>query len=159
MRKYFSKLLHRAMLEDNNIYLITADLGYGLFEDIQKDFPDRYINPGAAEQLAMGIATGLALEGKRPYIYSITPFLILRPFEIIRTYIDYENIPVQLIGAGAYKDYTHDGISHWADDIVALSSLLKSFSGLNIPDSKEELDKYFSRSLVTHAPMITLLRR
>jgi len=64
----------------------------------------------------LGMACGLALDGKIPVCYSMTPFILYRPFEIIRTYIDYEKIPVILIGAGRDKDYASAGWSHWATD-------------------------------------------
>jgi len=157
MRKHFSTILRQSMKEDDKIYLIAADLGFGLFESIQKDFPGRYINPGAAEQLAMGIATGLALEGKKPFLYSITPFAILRPFELIRTYIKHENIPVQIVGAGIDKDYLHDGISHWATDIPKILKAIEipCFS----PTDLKELEQNFERIIRFKTPSVLLLRR
>lgn len=122
-RGYFAYYLHEAMKEDPNIWLVTCDLGYGMLDSIRDDFPDRYINVGAAEQAGMGIAVGLAMEGKKPFIYSITSFLLYRPFETIRNYINHEKIPVRLVGGGRDKDYAHDGFSHWseeADDILRL---------------------------------------
>lgn len=120
MRKEFAIQLHRLMTENSDVFFITGDLGYGLFDEIRKDFPGRFINTGAAEQTMMGIAVGLALESKIPFVYSITPFLLFRPFETIRNYISYESIPVIMVGSGRDDDYKHDGFSHFAgdDDII-----------------------------------------
>lgn len=117
MRKEFAKALHKEMKKNENIFLLTGDLGFKLWDEIKKDFPDRFVNCGAAEQAMVGIAVGLALKGKIPFVYSITPFLIYRPFETIKIYLDGEKIPVILVGSGRDKEYSHDGPSHDATDI------------------------------------------
>ena len=64
VRKTFVSLLHEEMRENDNIVFVVGDLGYGHFDEIREEFPDRVINPGAAEQLMMGMSIGLAQEGK-----------------------------------------------------------------------------------------------
>ena len=78
------------MKENKNIFLLTGDLGYNLWDNIKIDFKDRFINAGSSEQLMMGMAIGLAMDGKIPIVYSITPFLLYRPFELIRNYVNHE---------------------------------------------------------------------
>lgn len=116
MRGYFAFYLYDKMLRDESIYLLVGDLGYGMFDAHRERFPNRCINTGAAEQAMLDIAVGMTYEGIIPVVYSITPFLLYRPFETIRTYINHEKLPVKLVGGGRAKDYAHDGISHWADD-------------------------------------------
>jgi transketolase len=116
VRKLFSKYLHEKMGLDRSIVLITGDLGYGLWDQIRIDYPDRFFNVGSAEQFMIGMSAGMALEGKKPIVYSITPFLLYRPFEFIRNYLDHESIPVKLVGGGRGKDYGSLGFSHWAED-------------------------------------------
>lgn len=123
MRKEFAIQLHKLMTDNSDVFFITGDLGYGLFDEIRKDFSGRFINTGAAEQTMMGVAVGLALEGKIPIVYSITPFLLFRPFETIRNYISHESIPVIMVGSGRDDDYGHDGFSHWAGDDEILKQL------------------------------------
>ena len=123
MRKEFFTQLYVEMQRNKDIFFITGDLGYGLADHIKNDFTDRFINPGAAEQTMMGIAVGLALNGKIPVVYSITPFLLFRPFETIRNYISHESIPVIMVGSGRDKDYSHDGFSHDATDDYILKTL------------------------------------
>ena len=77
MKLHFSKLLLDKMNKDDRIYFITADLGYKLWDDIREKYPDRCIIMGASEQLAMGSAVGLALDGKIPVVYSITTLEII----------------------------------------------------------------------------------
>ena len=116
MRKIFAEVLFKKMSQNENIILLTGDLGYGLWDKIKINYPDRFYNFGSAEVLMMGAAVGMALERKIPFVYSITPFLIYRPYELIRNYLDHEKIPVKLIGGGRDRDYGNLGFSHWAEE-------------------------------------------
>lgn len=123
MRREFAKQLFDLMAINNDIFVITADLGYGMFDKIRDTYKDRFYNVGAAEQSAVGVAIGLAMSGKIPIVYSITPFLLFRPFELIRNYLSHEQIPVVLIGGGRDNDYSHDGFSHYAGDDEIIKQL------------------------------------
>jgi len=158
MRKQFADTLHELMSKDENIVLIVADLGYFIFDRIRADFPDRFYNVGAAELCAMNIAIGLALSGKIPIVYSITPFLILRPFESIRTYINHEKIPVKLIGSGRDNDYEHDGISHFAHDIPAIMELFPNIKSY-YPENKEFIKTYLKDIIYSDEPVFLSLKR
>lgn len=116
MRRKFAKDLYDLMIQDKKIILITADLGYRMLDKIRNDMPEQFYNVGAAEQIAINIAIGMALKGKIPVVYSITPFLLFRPFEAIRNYINHEKIPVKLVGGGRNNDYSDGGFSHNASD-------------------------------------------
>ena len=124
MRKQFANLIHSKMATQSNIVVLTADLGYGLCDRIKIDYPDRFIDVGASEQLLIGASVGLSMEGKIPIAYSITSFLLYRGFEFIRNYIHHEKWPVVLAGGGRDKDYGYLGYSHWAEeDIEVLTNL------------------------------------
>lgn len=123
MRKTFASVMHEEMSRNPNIYLLFADVGYGILDDLRKDFPDRTINTGAAEQLMIGMAVGLAQEGKIPVCYTITPFLLYRPFEFIRNFVDHERLNIKLVGSGRNKDYNRDGFTHWSEEDIDVLSL------------------------------------
>jgi transketolase len=116
MRKEVINKLYTLMGGNKDIIVLSGDLGFGLFDEIRDTYPQRFINCGAAEQAMSDIAVGLALEGKTPVIYSITPFLLYRCFETWRTYVNHEKIKVILIGSGRDQDYEIDGFSHYAGD-------------------------------------------
>lgn len=128
MRRDFAKMLLTEMRKDRgkNIILITADMGYGLWDDIRKEFFDRFFNVGSAEQFMIGVAAGLAMEGKTPICYSITSFLLYRPFEFIRNFMEYEKLPIKLVGGGRDKDYGYLGFTHWAEEDMAIMKQFKS---------------------------------
>ena len=75
MRRRFQELLTEEMRKNEDIVLLVGDVGYRVFDHLREDYPDRVINPGAAEQLMIGMGAGLAMEGKIPVCYSITPFV------------------------------------------------------------------------------------
>lgn len=142
MRKAFANHLLKAMAENSAIVLITADMGYGLWDTIRDTYPDRYFNVGSAEQLMIGTATGMALEGRIPICYSITPFAIYRPFEFIRNYLHFEKIPVKIVGGGRNKDYGYLGYTHWADEDIKVLSTLDNIV-LFKPTDEEQLGHLF----------------
>ena len=143
MRKEFAKLLLERMKQDSDIYLVTADLGYGLWDEIRDNLPERFFNVGSSEMVALGACVGMAMEGKKPFFYSITPFALYRPFEIIRNYIDYENIDVTIVGGGRDKDYGYLGFSHWGTDDRKIMSCFSNIKALH-PENKEELVSNFN---------------
>jgi transketolase len=157
MRGYFAYELYDLMSKDENIWLITSDLGYGQFDKI-KSSSDRFINVGASEQAATGIAVGMALEGKIPVLYSITPFLLYRPFETIRNYIHHEQIPVILIGSGRDRSYSHDGFSHWAEDAKIVLEALPNIQTV-WPETKEEIPELLRKVIYSKKPTFVSLMR
>jgi len=136
MRKKFALALYEIMREDEDIMLITGDVGYGMLDRIRDDFPTQFINAGAAEQCMMDMAVGIHYSGKLPIVYSITPFLLYRPFETIRNYIDHENVPVIMVGSGRDKDYRDEGFSHDASD----HDIIRNFKNIQFITPEGDFD-------------------
>ncbi len=158
MRRDFHPLLLQHMRADPRIWLIVPDLGYGMMDAIFAEFPDRAFNVGAAEQLAMGVAVGLAEEGKIPVVYSITPFLLWRAAEWLRNYVNHEQVPIRLLAAGRDQDYAHDGFTHDASDDV---DLLQCFPNIECywPETVAELPEVTREWLFSPRPSYLNLRR
>ena len=115
-RKEFIKILIELAEQDKDIWLLCDDLGFSYLEEFIKKFPDRFFNCGIAEQTMIGIATGLALSGKKPYVYGIIPFVTMRPYEQIRNDISYHNANVKIIGVGGKDFYERLGFTHNVSD-------------------------------------------
>ena len=129
MRKAFIDALSDLAAADERVILLTGDLGYMVMEPFRARFPQRFINVGVAEQNMIGLATGLAEAGFRPYTYSIATFASLRPFEFIRNGPVLHHLPVRMVGMGMGFEYGHGGPSHYAlEDIGAL----RTFPGLTV---------------------------
>jgi transketolase len=158
MRKQLAKLLLNEMQSNPNIYLITGDLGYGLWDDIMNTFPDRFFNVGSSEMAMMGMAIGLAMDNKIPFVYSITPFAIYRPFEMIRNYIDHENIPVKILGGGRNEDYGYLGFSHWASEDIAALNVFENLTKFK-PNTQEELENAFAFAMNENKPTYINLKK
>ena len=104
--------------------VLTGDLGWGVLEPLQEALGERFINAGIAEQNMISVAAGLAQEGMRPFVYSISPFIYARAFEQIRNDICIHNLSVCLIGSGAGYGYGNSGPTHHAiEDYGVISSL------------------------------------
>lgn len=158
MRGEFAAELYEWMEKDKNIFLLVGDLGYKVFDEHFKSFPERCYNTGAAEQTMMGIAVGLALEGKIPIVYSISSFLLYRPFETIRNYIDYERIPVKLVGSGRNRDYLDHALCHWAEEDKKVMNIFKNIEA-KWPTKLEDIPLLVSTMLKSRKPWYINLRR
>lgn len=158
MRNLFAQLLAERMSNDKRIWVLTGDLGFGVLNKIRTDFPERSYNVGAAEQLMLGTAVGLSHNDCIPLCYSITPFVIFRPYEYLRNYLNHELAPVKLVGAGRNRDYGHLGFSHWADDD---EEALGAFKNIKIykPNDKNELKLIFEDFLYNKQPSYLNLSR
>lgn len=158
MRNRFGELIAQTLQDDQRVWLLTGDLGFGVLNRSREVAPDRVYNVGAAEQLMLGAAVGLTHNDKIALCYSITPFVIFRPYEWIRNYLDHERTPVKLVGAGRDQDYGHLGFSHWAvDDEAALSA----FPNIKIykPESIAELEEIWPEFLYNNKPCYLNVRR
>jgi len=124
MRDAFVKTLLEEAKKDENIILITGDLGFGVLDDFQKELPNQFINSGVNEQAMMGMAAGIASTGKRVFVYSIGNFPTLRCLEQIRNDICLMNNSVVVVSVGAGYAYGPQGYTHHAlEDIAVLRSL------------------------------------
>jgi transketolase len=158
MRKECAALLLEEMSVNERIRVITADLGFGILDNIRNTYPDRFYNVGAAEQLMIGVGIGIAEEGLIPVCYSMSSFLLYRPFEFLRNYVNYEKVPVKLLGSGRDYDYSHDGVTHWAnDDELVLSSLPNI--DIHKPQDLSELNTQFKDWIDSTNPAYLNLRR
>lgn len=161
MRQPFAKLLREAMQSSpagDSIVLLTADMGYGLWDTIRAEFPDRAFNVGSAEQLMIGMAAGMSLEGKIPVCYSITPFLLYRPFEFIRNYMNFDKLPIKLVGGGRDRDYGYLGNTHWAEDDLDIMRQLKNIRTLK-PATEADLNGMFNEFLFSPYPYYLNLKK
>ncbi len=144
MRRAFIETLVELAARDERIFLLTADLGYMALESFADAFPERFVNVGVAEQNMVGIATGLAESGYLPFVYSIATFAALRPYEFIRNGPVSHKLPVRVIGVGGGFEYSHNGLSHFAlEDIAVMRTqpALRVVAPADAPQTRTALEK------------------
>ncbi len=152
MRTAFVNTLKELARKDERIFLVTADMGFSVFEDFREEFPNRFLNTGIAEQNTIGIAAGLAMSGKIVYVYSIIPFITMRCFEQIRLDLAYNNTNVKLVGVGAGFTYGSMGSSHHAIEDI---SIMRSIPNMTVfcPGDPFEAEELIKRSYEISGPV------
>ena len=137
MRYAFIQELTKLAAKNKNIILLTADLGFTVFEEFAKKFPKQFFNVGIAEPNMIGIASGLALSGKIVFAYSIASFASFRTYEHIRNDVCLHKAPVIIVGSGAGLSYADNGPTHLATQDLALMRGLPNMTVLAPADPVE----------------------
>jgi transketolase len=154
MRRRFGKVINELARKDKKIILLVGDIGYSIFDDFRKEHPKRFFNLGICEQSLIGVASGLALEGLKPWVYTITPFLIERPFEQVKLDIDQQNVNVKLVG---FADYPHLGPTHREINDKKLMSLFKNIDSY-FPKNGDETELFINKSYKKNGPNFISLK-
>ena len=154
MRRTFGKILTKLAKKDKKIILIVGDIGYGIFDSFRKEHPDRFFNLGICEQSIIGMAAGAALQGLKPWVYTITPFLIERPFEQVKLDIDQQKANVNLVG---FADYPTLGPTHSELDAKKLMLLMKNIKSF-YPKNGSETEKFVKKTYKINGPTFISLK-
>jgi transketolase len=117
--------------------LITGDLGFGVLDRFARTLPGQFLNAGVAEQNMTGLATGLALEGRIVFTYSIANFPTLRCLEQIRNDACYHGANVKVVAIGGGFSYGALGISHHATEDLAILRALPDITVVSPGDDWE----------------------
>ena len=126
----FGKALVELGKENENVVVLTADLAgatkTSLFE---KEFPDRFINVGIAEQNMIGISAGLATTGKIPFASTFAMFAAGRAYDQIRNSVAYPKLNVKICGTHAGVTVGEDGATH---QMLEDLSLMRSIPNMTV---------------------------
>ena len=129
-RESFGKALVELGKENENVVVLTADLAgatkTSLFE---KEFPDRFINVGIAEQNMIGISAGLATTGKTPFASTFAMFAAGRAYDQIRNSVAYPKLNVKICGTHAGVTVGEDGATH---QMLEDLSLMRSIPNMTV---------------------------
>lgn len=128
MRDAFVSSLYRMACLDKDVILLTADLGFGVFEEFES-LEGQYFNVGISEQNMIGVASGLALIGKKVVVYSIGNFPTLRCLEQIRNDACYHNLNITIVSSGGGFSYGALGMSHHATEDL---SIMRAIPNVNV---------------------------
>ena len=136
LRDPFFYRLHELAQEHDDIVVVSADMWAMGLDPFKRDFPERCVDVGIAEQTMVNVAAGLALEGKRPFCVAIASFAVYRCFEQIKLNMSDMRLPITIVGIGPGLSYAWDGPSHHCLYDVSLFSVLP---GIDIWDPLTEV--------------------
>src|SRR3989344_6665324 len=158
MRNTIINGIHAAARQNKDIMFLTGDIGYSVIEKFVAEFPDRVLNAGIAEQNMIGVAAGLALAGKKFFVYTIVPFATMRCFEQIRVDVCYQNLDLTIIGIGGGYAYGTLGTTHFGLEDLAL---MRSLPNMKVvaPADPLETEKLFGQLLNAGGPCYIRLNR
>jgi len=145
-RDIFIKEITKNLSKDNKIYFLSADFGAKALDELREKFPENFIHCGISEQAMLDIATGLALEKNKVFVYAMAPFLSLRAIEQIKCGPGLMKLPISIISVGIGLGYADAGPTHYANDDYAC---MKAILGNSIfTPSDNETTKFIAKDLI-----------
>lgn len=137
MRNAFADEITKIGREDERVVLLAGDIGNKLFDKFKDNAKARFFNCGVAEANMMSVASGMALCGLRPVVYTITPFTTTRCFEQIRVGACYHHAPVTIVGTGSGLSYAKLGPTHHSLEDLAI---LRTLPGVTVLAPCDEIE-------------------
>ena len=170
MRAELAKLCFETVKTDVKSVVMVGDISHFLLRETEQLAPDRFYNIGICEQSMIGMASGMAIEGLRPIVHTIAPFLVERAHEQIKVDLGYQHTEVTVVTVGGTYDYSDLGCTHHCYNDIAL---MKSIPNMEVyepgtPKEFRELftqtwgngnPKYFRLSAHTHSQDVTVQSR
>ena len=117
--------LYELARHDKDIYFLSADFGAPSLDRFREDLADQFLHVGISEQNMIDMAAGMALSGKKVYVYAMGPFITLRCLEQLKCSLAQMNLPVTVISVGLGLGYADAGPTHYAtEDLACLRSIV-----------------------------------
>jgi len=134
-RDSFFKQIYEMMKHDKDIVIVVADMSTPIFDKVREDFPHRFFNTGIAEQNAILVASGLAREGKKVFVYAISTFMVMRCYEQIRVSQGVMKLPITIVGVGSGYSYDDSGPTHHMLEDISIMRVLPHMTIHSISDN------------------------
>ena len=152
MRKTCLNMVYELAKTDQRIFFIGSDLGAGTLQHFKEEIPDRFLMEGISEANIIGMAAGLAMEGKIPYVNTIATFLTRRCFEQIVLDLCLHNLNVRLIGNGGGLVYAPLGPTHEAIEDLAIMRAIPNMT-IIAPADAEEMRRIMPQTVDHQGPI------
>jgi transketolase len=143
---------------DERILFIGSDLGVGTLDKFKQEMPRRFFMEGISEANIIGVAAGLALEGKVPYVNTIATFITRRCFEQIVVDLCLHNANVRLIGNGGGLVYAPLGATHEAIEDIAIMRALPNMT-IVAPADADEMRRLMPKTIDHDGPIYIRLAK
>jgi len=151
LRKTLVESITELAEKDEKLIVLIGDISHYLFREFEEKFPNRFYNVGICEQSIVGLAAGLAMQGFKPIVHTITPFCINRAFEQIKIDVCYQDLNVTFATVGGSFDYSHLGCTHHCYEDISLMMTLPNMEVYN-PGSDLELSTLLKESWDSNKP-------
>ncbi|HJZ53902.1 MAG TPA: transketolase C-terminal domain-containing protein [Gemmataceae bacterium] len=148
MRERCLKAVYELARQDERVVFIGSDLGVGVLAEFKQNIPERFFMEGVSEQNLVGVAAGLAMEGRVVYLNTIATFLTRRCFEQVAVDLCLHNVNVRLIANGGGVVYAPLGPTHLAIEDIAICRALPNMAVVAPADEVEMVR--FVRASVDH---------
>lgn len=152
MRKVAIESVYDLAVKDPRVVFIGSDLGRDTLKNFKKEFPERFFMEGVSEATVIGMAAGMALEGKIPYINTISTFLMRRACEQVILDMCLHNVNVRLLGSGGGLVYAPLGPTHLATDDLAIGRAIPNLTVV-APCDADEMRRVMLESVSWEGPM------
>ena len=152
MRRTCLNMVHELAKCDERVVFVGSDLGAGLLDNMKREMPDRWYMEGVAEQNAIGMAAGMAMEGFVPFVNTIATFITRRCYEQVALDVCLHNLPVRLIGNGGGLVYAPLGPTHLAIEDIAIMRALPNMTVVCATDA-EEMKRLMAETLNYPGPI------
>lgn len=124
MRDAFIDIVYEAAQRDRDIFFLSADFGAAALDAFREKLPSQFIHTGIAEQNMVDVGAGLALSGKKVFLYAMAPFITARCYEQIKAVVASMNLPITFIAVGVGLGYDHATLTHFTpEDLAAMKAL------------------------------------
>ena len=152
MRKKCLRMVYEMAETDERIFFIGSDLGFETLKEFREGIPDRFIMEGISEANVIGMAAGLALEGKIPFVNTIATFITRRAFEQIAVDVCMHNVSVRMIGNGGGLVYAPLGSTHLAIEDISIMRALPNMT-IVCPCDEDEMARFMPLTLEYSGPI------
>ena len=152
MRQMCLDMVYELAKEDPRIFFIGSDLGANTLDKFKEEMPRRFLMEGISEANVVGVATGLALEGKIPYVNTIATFITRRCYEQVVLDASLHNVNVRLIGNGGGLVYAPLGPTHLAIEDLAIMRAIPNMT-IVAPADADEMRRFMPQTVDHQGPI------
>lgn len=124
MRNAFVNTIIDACQSRDDLFIVSGDAGFGVFDEFKEAYPDKFLNLGVAEQNMASFSAGLSLAGFKVCMYNLIPFVLYRCYEQLRNDICYQELPVIIAGIGSGITYAPQGMTHYSVEDIGIAQTL-----------------------------------
>lgn len=158
MREACLDQVYELAKRDERIFFIGSDLGVNTLNKFKEEMPGRFLMEGISEQHVIGMASGLALEGKIVYVNTISTFITRRCFEQVVCDVCLHNLNVRLIGNGGGLVYAPLGPTHLAIEDL---SIMRAIPNMTVvaPADADEMRRFMPQTVDHPGPIYIRLAK